>query len=178
MAKKCQACGKRLGIFEKMFGDECHPCFNERVRDAQAVAEVARAKRWEEQKAKLPWRVPMLSGPDSAGKKNAEHKASEREESWVEVMLGLAWMLCFCAALVFGTKAVVAANDGYEPGAVVVFTAYAISLMVSGIVFAAIGKIISALTSINDNLLLFVGMNEVKRVQGNEADQAAGIEEK
>lgn len=178
MAKKCQACGKRLGIFEKMFGDECHPCFNKRVRDEQAAAEVARAKRWEEQKAKLPWRVPMLSVPESAGKKNAEHKASEREESWVEVMLGLAWILCFCAALVFGILAVVASNDGYEQGAAVVFTAYAISLIVSGIVFAAIGKIISALTSINENLLLFVSMNGVKRVQGNEADQTADIEDR
>jgi hypothetical protein len=174
MAKKCQACGKRLGIFERMFGDECHPCFNKRVRDEQAAAEVARAKRWEEQKAKLPWRVPMLSGPGSAGKKNAEHKASEREESWVEVMLGLAWILCFCAALVFGILAVVASNDSYEQGAAVVFTAYAISLMVSGIVFAAIGKIISALTSINENLRLLVSHDVLRGVRGKESDETAG----
>lgn len=178
MAKKCQACGKRLGVFEKMFGDECHPCFNKRVRGEQAVIEVARAKRWEEQKAKFPWRVPMLSGPETTGKKNTEHKAADRQECWVEVVLGLAWMLCFCVALVFGILAVAAATDGYEQAEVIVFMIYAISLTVSGIVFAAIGKVISALTSINDNLSVLVAQNALSGPRGAEADQTAVIEDR
>lgn len=83
----------------------------------------------------------------------------EEEESWVEVMLSVAWMLCFAAAAIFGFLAVSAANDRYEQGSVIIFVTYAISLVVSGLIFAAIGKIISALTSVNKSLRIIASQN-------------------
>jgi hypothetical protein len=74
-----------------------------------------------------------------------------REVSWVEVLLMISWIFSFCAAVIFAFMAVAAAND-YEPGTAIVFTAYAISLTVSGVIFASIGKIISILSLVNDNL--------------------------
>ena len=65
--------------------------------------------------------------------------------------------MCFAGAAVFGYMALVAANDRYgQEGAAILSTVYALTLCVSGVVFAAICKIVSSLSSINDNLSLLV----------------------
>jgi hypothetical protein len=103
-------------------------------------------------------------------------KSHGAEFSWVQIMLSLIWILCFIAALLFGIVAVAAATNDYGQGEAFVFTAYAISLTVSGIVFAAIGKIIAALTSVDDNLRLLVRQNAAEGVPGKEVGGAAVFE--
>lgn len=158
MATHCKGCGERLGFFARMFGD-CYECYNKRRIAEEDAAQAAKSKRLEERKNKPLWRsIGQTDAEVPVDQKNS-HKLEQRQESWVEVMLTLAWILCFCAAAVFAFLAVVAANNSYEQGPAIIFTAYAISLTVSGIIFAAIGKIISSLTEVNDNLRLLVGQN-------------------
>lgn len=162
MAEQCKECGSRLGFFEKMRG-ECNDCFRKRRMEMYAAAAAADARRWEEQKKKWPWRIfnrttasTSLAHVTEATSLAEATKQSRTDESWVEVLLTLAWFLCFSVATVFAFMALVAANDRYEEGAAIIFTAYAVSLCVSGVVFAAIGKIVSFLRAINENLSLLV----------------------
>jgi hypothetical protein len=167
MVRECKACGKRLDFFEKMFGDECGPC-------SSVSFEAAKAKRREEQKERRPWRV-VTQPRDSATPKQAGSARikDEEEQSWVEVMLSVAWMLCFAAAAVFALLAVSAANHRYEQGPVIIFVTYAISLVVSGMIFAAIGKIISALTSVNKSLRIIASQNGFVLLHQREAVETA-----
>ncbi len=152
MAVQCKECGGRLGVFEKMLG-ECHECHQKRRIAEQVAAETDRAKRWEEQKKRWPWR--MFSQSITTDSSPQKYEQIVREESWVEIMLTLTWTLCFGAAAVFGLIAL-SATAREEQGSAVIFTAYATSLMVLGVIFASIGKIISTLTSVNNNLSVLV----------------------
>jgi hypothetical protein len=150
MAKNCKDCGKHLGFFASMFGD-CYECNTKKRIAAEAAAVAAREKRWAEKTENWPWRIFSQSAPPVSIEQKREQKTPVREDSWVEVLLMISWIFSFCAAVIFAFMAVAAAND-YEPGTAIVFTAYAISLTVSGVIFASIGKIISILSLVNDNL--------------------------
>lgn len=150
-----------------MFG-ECYDCYDKRRIAEEQAAQAAKAKRWEERKKKPLWRSLGQTGAEISADQKDSDKLKPRQESWVEVMLTLAWILCFCAAAVFGFLAVAAANNSYEQGPAIIFIAYTVSLIVSGIVFAAIGKIISSLTEVNYHLHLLVGQNRNKVVRQQE----------
>ncbi len=137
LQKNCKDCGKPLDIFERIF-ERCDNCAHKRAYSN--TGEKRQADRMLSQQVKpFATEAAQISRP-------------KIELSWVEVMINLAWILCFCAAAVFALMALASATDRGEQGAVAFFTACAISLTVSGVLFAAVGKVISTLTSINVNL--------------------------
>jgi len=160
-----------------MFGDECNPCFNRRANEERAALEAARASRWEEKKQKWKWLAVIEPlAPTSKGKEETQ-KVNEREQSWVEVLLSLACILCFGAAFVFGVMASMRADE-YEQGPAIILFAYAISLAVSGLIFAAIGKIISSLTSVDENIRLLVSQHRVRDLPERDVDTPENVVDK
>lgn len=160
MAKKCSECGQPLDFLD-LFYNSCTDCAQKRVYGSQVSINLK------------PSKTINLKPSKTTDAKAQVAPAREYTSGWVEGLLTITWILCFGGAAVLGFMALAAANVPYEQGTAIVLTAYAVSLAVSGVIFAAIGKIISSLTSINGNLRLLVTQNEVRVVHREEGAESA-----
>lgn len=172
MALKCKACGRRLDFLEILFG-ECDDCYKERHAKEEKAAELWRARRMQGQENGHPSEVMGEEVSTSKPKSETDTSDAAREASWIEVMLSVVWILCFVLALILGIMALVAANDRHDQGSAIVLTYAALSVLVSGVLFAALRKIISTLLSLNDSLKLLVDLRAQRAVQPKVEDAMA-----
>jgi len=154
VAKECKECGARLGVYQRAFWSECQACYLKRAMAESQAREQAQAKLWAERWERLTRRwFPAKKALGNSRDLQNTRKPIESilpDESWVEAMLGISWISSFVAAAIFGLLAYSELSDSYgDPTSIFIYIACTLSLVISGILFAAIGKIIALLSISN-----------------------------